>query len=263
MVDLAYGSDTEVGSARRVVPDGRCGVALVDGVPWWFGPLTAPWTPPRPGVHVVGVRLSLAAGRRAAGGSLRQWRNTRARLGTMWAPAPVVRLAAQAARLGSDVERADLLVEAVLAHVDAVEPADGVGAALQRCVLAHYLADLEDDLAAEVAWDEQALTAFTHVHDTDLAPVGIPAAAGLAPSLHLNLGDGYLRQGHTTQAQDQLAAGLVQENRSCLGISSPHRGEGIRWMPGSVMTSAPCSTTRTSCRARASRRSFSWPSERA
>ncbi len=79
----------------------------------------------------------------------------------------------------------------------------------QRCVLAHYLADLEDDLAAEVAWDEQALTAFTHVHDTDLAPVGIPAAAGLAPSLHLNLGDGYLRQGHTTQAQDQLAAGLA------------------------------------------------------
>ncbi len=79
----------------------------------------------------------------------------------------------------------------------------------QRCVLAHYLADLEDDLVAEVAWDEQALTAFIHVHDADLAPVGIPAAAGLAPSLHLNLGDGYLRQGHTTQARDQLAAGLA------------------------------------------------------
>ena len=79
----------------------------------------------------------------------------------------------------------------------------------QRCILAHYLADLEDDLAGEVAWDEHALTAFTHVHDTDLAPVGIAAAAGLAPSLHLNLGDGYLRQGHTTQARDQLAAGLA------------------------------------------------------
>lgn len=112
----------------------KLGVALVDGVPWWFGPLTTPWTPPRPGVHVVGVRLSLAAGRRAAGGSLRQWRNTRARLGTVWAPAAAMRLAAQAARLGSDVERADLLVEAVLAHVDAVEPADGVAAALAELV---------------------------------------------------------------------------------------------------------------------------------
>lgn len=79
----------------------------------------------------------------------------------------------------------------------------------QRCVLAHYLADLEDDLAAEVAWDEQALTAFTQVHDADLAPVGIPTAAGLAPSLHLNLGDGYLRQGRTAPARDQLAAGLA------------------------------------------------------
>ena len=77
----------------------------------------------------------------------------------------------------------------------------------QRCILAHYLADLEDDLAAEVAWDEQALTAFANVHDADLAPVGIPAAAGLAPSLHLNLGDGYLRQCQLTQARDQLAAG--------------------------------------------------------
>ena len=79
----------------------------------------------------------------------------------------------------------------------------------QRCVLAHYLADLEDDLAAEVAWDEHALSAFTHVGDADLTPVGIPAAACLAPSLHLNLGDGYLRQGRTAQARIQLAAGLA------------------------------------------------------
>ncbi len=79
----------------------------------------------------------------------------------------------------------------------------------QRCVLAHYLADLEDNLAAEVAWDERALAAFAHVQDADLTPVGIPAAASLAPSLHLNLGDGYLRQGRTAPARDQLAAGLA------------------------------------------------------
>lgn len=134
MVDLAYVLDTDAGSARSVVPDGRCGVALVDGVPWWFGPYTTPWTPPRPGVHVVGVRLSLTAGHRAAGGSLRQWRNTRARLGTVWAPAAATRLAAQAARLSNDVERADLLGAATLARVDAVEPPDEVAAALAELV---------------------------------------------------------------------------------------------------------------------------------
>lgn len=78
-----------------------------------------------------------------------------------------------------------------------------------RCVLAHYLADLEDDLDQEVLWDEQALDAHAHVRDADLAPLGMPAAAGLAPSLHLNLGDDYLRQGRTTQAREQLAAGLA------------------------------------------------------
>ena len=78
----------------------------------------------------------------------------------------------------------------------------------QRCVLAHYLADLEGDLTAEVVWDERALTAFTHVRATDLAPIGIPAAAGMAPSLHLNLGDGYLRQGRTALAKQQLTAAL-------------------------------------------------------
>ncbi len=37
----------------------------------------------------------------------------------------------------------------------------------------------------------------------------LPAAAGLAPSLHLNLGNGYLRQGRTPDARDQLNAGLA------------------------------------------------------
>lgn len=79
----------------------------------------------------------------------------------------------------------------------------------QRCVLAHYLADVATDLAAEVEWDEQALAAFAHVSDADLTPVGILAAAAFAPSLHLNLGDGYLRQGKTNAAREQLDAGLA------------------------------------------------------
>lgn len=76
----------------------------------------------------------------------------------------------------------------------------------QRCVLAHYLADLEPTLDAEAAWDERALEAFAHVRPDELAPIGIPSAAGMAPSLHLNLGDGRRRQGRLAEARQQLEA---------------------------------------------------------
>lgn len=94
----------------------------------------------------------------------------------------------------------------------------------QRCVLAHYLADLEDDIDDEVAWDERALAAHAHVGEADLVPIGISAAAGLAPSLHLNLGDGYLRQGHLTEATDQLDAGLA----ACSALPDDGYGAMIR-----------------------------------
>ena len=77
----------------------------------------------------------------------------------------------------------------------------------QRCVIAHYLADLQSSLDDEVAWDEAALSEHVGVVDQDLAPVGITSAATLAPSLHLNLGDGYLRQGRVDDARTQLRAG--------------------------------------------------------
>ncbi len=82
----------------------------------------------------------------------------------------------------------------------------------QRCVIAHYLADLETELDAEVAWDEQALANYAHLEDPDLAAVGITHARGLAPSLYLNLGDGYLRQGRLEDARVQLEQGLAHQN---------------------------------------------------
>ena len=78
----------------------------------------------------------------------------------------------------------------------------------QRCVLAHYLADREPELADEVAWDEVALREHALLADDALAAIGIPSARGMAPSLHLNLGDGYLRQGRVDEARVQLEAGL-------------------------------------------------------
>ncbi|MFL6165437.1 MAG: hypothetical protein ACJ710_04070 [Ornithinibacter sp.] len=79
----------------------------------------------------------------------------------------------------------------------------------QRCVLAHYLADREPGLADEVAWDEVALREHALVADDALAAIGIPSARAMAPSLHLNLGDGYLRQGRAEEARVQLEAGLA------------------------------------------------------
>ena len=76
-----------------------------------------------------------------------------------------------------------------------------------RCVLAHYLADLQDSLEDEVAWDRRALDEYPRLDRDSLAPVGIPDAAGLAPSLHLNLGDGYRRQGRLDEAAEQLRQG--------------------------------------------------------
>ena len=79
----------------------------------------------------------------------------------------------------------------------------------RRCVLAHYLADGEPDPTDEVAWDEVALREHALVADDALAVIGIPSARAMAPSLHLNLGDGYLRQGRVADAEVQLAAGLA------------------------------------------------------
>lgn len=83
----------------------------------------------------------------------------------------------------------------------------GTGDHAYRCVLAHYLADLQDSLDEEVAWDRTALEEHQHLPGDALTPVGIPDVAGLAPSLHLNLGDGYLRQGRVTEATEQLRQG--------------------------------------------------------
>lgn len=77
----------------------------------------------------------------------------------------------------------------------------------QRCVIAHFLADAQDSLDSEVEWDEAAWLAFQDVRDADLEPIGVVEAAGFAPSLHLNLGDGYVRQGRLDDARRELVHG--------------------------------------------------------
>ncbi|SOC55213.1 hypothetical protein [Ornithinimicrobium cerasi] len=110
-------------------------------------------------------------------------------------------VAAVGLALGGDREEG---LRALTACWEATEESDHA----QRCVIAHYLADLQPTLDDEVGWDRTVLTEYAEVADADLAPVGITSAAAMAPSLHLNLGDGYLRQGRVADAETQLAEGL-------------------------------------------------------
>ncbi|MBW3085982.1 hypothetical protein KEM60_02193 [Austwickia sp. TVS 96-490-7B] len=94
----------------------------------------------------------------------------------------------------------------------------------QRCVLAHYMADLEDNLADEVRWDELALEHYPHIQPGELCAIGIADVRGLASSLHLNLGDGYVRQGRVEDARLQLAAGQAGQ----VALSDDGYGDLIR-----------------------------------
>ena len=111
-------------------------------------------------------------------------------------------LAAVAAALGGDKTGARHLLKECW---DSTSPDDHG----QRCVLAHYLADVQDDVDAEIMWDEAALLEHGFLSDGDLAPVGIPAVKGMLPSLHLNLGDGYLRRGQPGLAREHQQAGQL------------------------------------------------------
>ena len=111
-------------------------------------------------------------------------------------------LAAVTTALGGEQERGRVLLLACWADTGEADHA-------QRCVLAHYLADLETDLDAEVGWDRVALEQHGDVGDGDLAVIGIPSARGMLPSLHLNLADGLLRSGDVAGATRHLEAGMA------------------------------------------------------
>jgi hypothetical protein len=83
------------------------------------------------------------------------------------------------------------------------------GDPLHRCALAHHLADVQDDPAAELSWDLRALEAADALSGERAAEAGVTAVARLYPSLHLNLGDVYLRLGDVDAARQHLAAGTI------------------------------------------------------
>ncbi|MEV0717730.1 hypothetical protein [Asanoa sp. NPDC050611] len=79
------------------------------------------------------------------------------------------------------------------------------GDPLHVCVLAHSMADVQDDVRAELVWDLRALAAADLLSDDRVARAGVPlSVAGLYPSLHLNLADCYHRLGDPDRARDHL-----------------------------------------------------------
>jgi hypothetical protein len=92
------------------------------------------------------------------------------------------------------------------------EVEQGGGDAFHRCVIAHFLADLQDDLRDELVWDERALVAVAGVTD-ERAQEYHPSlqVRGFLPSLYLSLADDHRRLGDAARAHEflELARGTV------------------------------------------------------
>jgi hypothetical protein len=82
------------------------------------------------------------------------------------------------------------------------------GDALHRCALAHWMADVQDDVHEELVWDLRALEAADSVTDERAQQAGVTGSVrGFYPSLHLNLGETYRKLGDHYRARDHLERG--------------------------------------------------------
>ncbi|GAA4487031.1 hypothetical protein GCM10023094_44740 [Rhodococcus olei] len=77
---------------------------------------------------------------------------------------------------------------------------------LHAVTIAHYLADLQDDPAEELAWDLRALAAADGLTDERAQRYHATLQVrGFAPSLHLNLAADYTKVGDRDAARRHLA----------------------------------------------------------
>ena len=77
-----------------------------------------------------------------------------------------------------------------------------------RCAVAHSMADVQDDLNDELAWDLRALHAADLVTNDRVREAGVMSpAAAFYPSLHLNLGEVYRKLGDLDRARFHLSQG--------------------------------------------------------
>lgn len=117
---------------------------------------------------------------------------------------PTMGRIAEATALGQRGDRA--AARALFARLWAAIGEDGDP--FHRCALAHAMADVQDDVAEELRWDERALAAADELTDERAAAGGVPSGvAGFYPSLHLNLAECHRRLGNLAQAREHLARG--------------------------------------------------------
>jgi hypothetical protein len=82
----------------------------------------------------------------------------------------------------------------------------GGGDDFHRCVIAHFLADLQDDGRDELVWDERALAAVDGVSDERAQEFHRSLQVrGFMPSLYLSLADDHRRLGDADRAREFLA----------------------------------------------------------
>jgi hypothetical protein len=82
------------------------------------------------------------------------------------------------------------------------------GDPISRCLLAHHMADLQDDPREELRWDQRALVAADEAAAAQKASEHLPTTFDLAtfyPSLHLNLAEVHRKLGALSDARDHLA----------------------------------------------------------
>lgn len=85
---------------------------------------------------------------------------------------------------------------------------DGDGDPVARCLVAHHLADQQDDPHDELTWDLRALAAADELTPEALQQAGaVGTVAGLYPSLHLNLGEDHRKLGDLPAARRHLDLG--------------------------------------------------------
>jgi hypothetical protein len=81
---------------------------------------------------------------------------------------------------------------------------------LHECTLAHFMADAQDDVTEELLWDLRALDAALHATEAEAkAYHDSLSIAGFLPSLHLNLGDDYLRLGDLEACRKHVDAAMA------------------------------------------------------
>jgi hypothetical protein len=81
----------------------------------------------------------------------------------------------------------------------------GGGDDFHRCVIAHFMADLQDDQRDELMWDERALAAVNGVSDERAQEFDQSLQVrGFMPSLYLSLADDHRRLGDTDRAREFL-----------------------------------------------------------